>query len=46
MPNAPDQVVFELCGVMLALHTTHRLRRDPAAATRATRAVSRLLGTT
>ncbi|WP_326999942.1 TetR/AcrR family transcriptional regulator [Dactylosporangium sp. NBC_01737] len=39
----PEQVVFELTGVMLSLHAAHRLRRDPAAATRAARAVARLL---
>jgi AcrR family transcriptional regulator len=39
----PEQVVFELAGVMLSLHTAHRLRRDPAAADRAARAVARLL---
>jgi AcrR family transcriptional regulator len=38
-----EQVVFELTGVMLALHAAHRLRRDPAAAARAGRAVARLL---
>ncbi len=38
-----EQVVFELSGVMLSLHTAHRLRRDPAAATRAARALDRLL---
>lgn len=38
-----EQVVFELCGVMLSLHAAHRLRRDPAAADRAGRAVARLL---
>ena len=39
----PEQLVFELTGVMLALHAAHRLRRDPAAATNAARAVARLL---
>lgn len=39
----PEQVVFELTGVLLALHTAHRLRRDPSAAARAARAVDRLL---
>ncbi|MDG6104979.1 TetR/AcrR family transcriptional regulator [Dactylosporangium aurantiacum] len=38
-----EQVVFELTGVLLALHAAHRLRRDPSAATRAARAVDRLL---
>ena len=35
---------FWRVGVMLSLHTAHRLRRDPAAATRAAQAVARLLG--
>lgn len=38
-----DQLVFELVGVMLALHTAVRLHRDPAAGYRAGRAVDRLL---
>ncbi|MEU0557780.1 TetR/AcrR family transcriptional regulator [Dactylosporangium sp. NPDC006015] len=39
----PEQVVFELTGIMLALHAAHRLRRDPSAPARAARAVARLL---
>jgi AcrR family transcriptional regulator len=39
----PEQVVFELTGIMLALHAAHRLRRDPSAATRAAVAVARVL---
>ena len=38
-----DQVVFELLGVMLALHNLHRLHHDQSAATRAERAVAHLL---
>lgn len=39
----PDQVVFELAGVMTALNYALRLRRDPAAVVRAQRAIARLL---
>jgi AcrR family transcriptional regulator len=38
-----DQLVFDLIGVMLALHARVRLHHDPAAAARAQRAVDRLL---
>ncbi|MEJ3744367.1 TetR/AcrR family transcriptional regulator [Actinomycetes bacterium KLBMP 9797] len=39
----PEQVVFELAGIMTALNYALRLRRDPAAVARAERAIARLL---
>jgi len=39
----PDQLAFELHGVMMAYHHSHRLMRNPMAAARAERAIDRLL---
>ncbi|MCW6010460.1 TetR/AcrR family transcriptional regulator [Micromonospora sp. CPCC 205371] len=39
----PEQLVFNLTGVMLAAHHTLRLRRDPLAADRARHCLARLL---
>lgn len=39
----PEQVAFELYGIMLSAHHAARLMRDPRAATRARRAFERLL---
>ncbi len=39
-----DQLVFELCGVVLALNHQLRLHRDRSAPARARRAMSRLIG--
>jgi hypothetical protein len=39
----PEQVAFELHGIMLSAHHAARLLRDPRAATRARRAVQRLV---
>ncbi|WP_331772728.1 TetR/AcrR family transcriptional regulator (plasmid) [Embleya sp. NBC_00888] len=41
----PDQLVYELVGIMLALNQLRQLQRDPLAATRARRALNRLLDT-
>ncbi|MCT2590229.1 TetR/AcrR family transcriptional regulator [Streptomyces sp. N2-109] len=41
----PDQVVFELNGVLMSLNHALQLYADPVAAERARRSVSRLLGT-
>ncbi|GAA4712625.1 TetR/AcrR family transcriptional regulator [Phytohabitans rumicis] len=41
----PDQVVFELGGVLMALNYGLRLRRDPGAPARARRALDQLIGT-
>jgi len=40
----PDQLVYELVGIMLALNHFLQLRRDPEVPARARRAVARLLG--
>ena len=40
----PDQVVYELLGIMLALNHFLQLQHDPIAPARARRAVARLLG--
>lgn len=40
----PDQILFELTGHILALHSALRLNRDPTAPDRARRAIARLLG--
>jgi AcrR family transcriptional regulator len=39
----PEQVAFELYGIMLSMHHAARLLRDPRATSRANRAVERLL---
>jgi hypothetical protein len=39
----PDQLVFEIVGIMLALNHVAQLQADPSAAGRARRAVDRLL---
>jgi hypothetical protein len=41
----PDQLVYELSGVILALNHALQLHRDQAAPARARKAVRRLLGT-